>query len=96
MGAGRDAYGDVFFSLLLPPTTVRLIGARRFQAADSVPPTEAALVALCGDIREREKSMTYLTVFGQNRQGVSRISGVASSMRFKGNERKHSVQVSTM
>ena len=64
---------------------------------DSVVPVEAALfVFFSGETTEREKSMMYLTTFVQNRQGVSRTSGVTSSVTFSGKERKHSVQVSTM
>jgi hypothetical protein len=35
-------------------------------------------------------------VFGQNRHGVSWTSGRASSATLDGNERKHSVQITTM
>jgi hypothetical protein len=49
-----------------------------------------------GEATEREKSMMYLTVLGQNRHGVSWTSGIASSATLNGNERKHSVQVTTM
>ena len=64
---------------------------------DSVVPVEAALfVFFSGETTEREKSMMYLTTFVQNRQGVTRTSGVTSSVTLNGKERKHSVQVSTM
>src|SRR5579863_6590663 len=49
-----------------------------------------------GETIEREKSMMYLTKLRQKRQGVSRTSGLASSVTFKGNERRHSVQVTTI
>ena len=51
---------------------------------------------LAGEATEREKSIMYLTVLGQNRHGVSWTSGSASSATLNGNERKHSVQVTTM
>jgi hypothetical protein len=51
---------------------------------------------LPGETTESEKSMMYLTVFGQNRHGVSWTSGRASSAALNGKERKHSVQVTTM
>jgi hypothetical protein len=72
---------------------------RRFQAAGF----EGAIAAIAtarsragGEAIEREKSMMYLTTLRQKRQGVSRISGLASSATFKGNERRHSVQVTTI
>ena len=51
---------------------------------------------LSGEATETEKSTMYLTVFGQNRHGVSWTSGSASSATLNGNDRKHSVQVTTM
>src|SRR5579863_285014 len=81
--------------LLHKDCVISLVGP--FQAADSVPPVEAALfVFFSGETTEREKSMMYLTTFVQNRQGVTRTSGVTSSVTLKGKDRKHSVQVSTM
>jgi hypothetical protein len=46
-----------------------------------------------GEAIEREKSMIYRTVLGQNKQGVSWCRSSVTTLR--GNERKHSVQVST-
>jgi len=48
-----------------------------------------------GEAIEREKSMMYLTVLGQNRQGVSWIFCRSSLATLNGNDRKQSVQVST-
>jgi hypothetical protein len=48
-----------------------------------------------GEAIAREKSIMYLTVLGQNRQGVSWILCRSSVMTLKGNERRQSVQVST-
>ena len=51
---------------------------------------------LPGEATEREKSMMYLTVLGQKRHAVSWTSGRPSSVTLSGNERKHSVQVTTI
>ena len=48
-----------------------------------------------GEATAKEKSMMYLTVFGQNRQGVSWIFCRSSVVTLKGNDRRQSVQVST-
>jgi hypothetical protein len=48
-----------------------------------------------GEATEIEKSMTYLTELGQNRQGVSWIVCRFSVKTLNGNDRKHSVQVRT-
>jgi transposase InsO family protein len=48
-----------------------------------------------GEATKREKSMIYRTLLGQNRQGVSWIFCRSSVITLKGNDRRHSVQVST-
>jgi hypothetical protein len=48
-----------------------------------------------GEATDKEKSMMYLTVLGQNKQGVSWIFCRSSVVTLKGNDRRQSVQVST-
>jgi len=55
-----------------------------------------AVLPLVGENTEREKSIMYLTVFEQNRHGVSRTSGFSSVVTFSGKDRRHSVQVITI
>src|SRR5947209_10508340 len=64
----------------------------------------AALMALIGaassftegcDTIEREKSMIYLTVLGQNKHVVSWIFCRSSVATLRGNDRRQSVQVNT-
>ena len=67
-------------------------------ARDHAPyPTEIcfAIPGFAGDATESEKSMMYRTVLRQKMQGVSTTSGLTASDTFKGNDRRHSVQVST-
>src|SRR5579862_6840727 len=59
------------------------------------PPREGTF-AFGGETTEREKSMMYRTLLGQKRQSVSWTSGLTSSVTFKGNDLRHSVQVNTM
>src|ERR1051326_4915431 len=55
----------------------------------------AAAASGGGEAIAKEKSMMYLTVFGQNRQGVSWIFCRSSVVTLRGNDRRQSVQVST-
>lgn len=48
-----------------------------------------------GEAIEREKSMIYRTVLGQNKQGVSWTFCRSSVITLSGNDRRHSVQVKT-
>ena len=71
----------------------------RFQAAGfdaSIAAVKTGCSRAGGETIESEKSMMYLTMLRQKRQGVSRISGLASSATFKGNERRQSVHVTTI
>jgi hypothetical protein len=60
-------------------------------------PTEVcfAIPGFAGNATESEKSMMSRTVLRQKMQGVSTTSGLTASDTFKGNDRRHSVQVST-
>jgi hypothetical protein len=57
--------------------------------------TGATFTSGRGEAIAREKSMMYLTVLGQNRQGVSWIFCRSSVSTLKGNDRIQSVQVTT-
>ena len=54
-----------------------------------------AILGFAGDATESEKSMMYRTVLRQKMQGDSTTSGLTASDTCKGNDRKHSVHVST-
>jgi hypothetical protein len=49
-----------------------------------------------GEATESEKSMMYRTTLRQKMQGVSITVAVTSDDTFTGNDRKHSVHVSTI
>ena len=53
-------------------------------------------ISFLGEATESEKSMMYRTLLRQKMQGVSITVPVASEDTFSGNDRKHSVHVSTM
>lgn len=83
---------DLRQTFFLPST----LSVRLNQDAFSVSPPTLAVSFFCGELTEREKSMMYLTVFEQNRHAVSHTSEVGSSVTFIGNDRRHSVQVTTI
>jgi hypothetical protein len=68
----------------------------RAYAAVFVRVSTGVIFTFLGENTEREKSMMYLTVFEQNKHGVSRTSGFSSVVTFSGKDRRHSVQVITM
>jgi len=53
-------------------------------------------ISFLGEATESEKSMMYRTLLRQKMQAVSITVPVASEGTFSGNDRKHSVHVSTM
>jgi hypothetical protein len=53
-------------------------------------------IGFLGEATEREKSMMYRTSLRQKMQGVCITVAVTSDATFRGNDRKHSVHVSTM
>src|SRR5690242_3875305 len=76
--------------------SVRAQGLGLDYAAVSFRLITGAVLTLVGENTEREKSIMYLTVFEQNRHGVSRTSGFSSVVTFSGKDRRHSVQVITI
>ena len=57
---------------------------------------EASVAVFLGEATESEKSMMYRTSLRQKMQAVCITVAVTSDGTFSGNDRKHSVQVSTI